>query len=404
MTTPQTVNNKGDPAAPSHWFHRRESLVAYFLVLFAVAFNLYHLYPEVAGDVLAWNDTVFHRLAIKMVVEVIKQGQDFTDPWQGSMGMGFPLFHYYQHFPHVTIALVHVLTLGSFAIADLLNWTNYLLLSHFPISIYWSLRRFDFDQLSAAMGGLVASLVATAGIGGLSFASYVFQGWGGHTQLWAMLLLPPALALGYRVLKEGRGYFWATLFLAVTLISHLIYGYMAFLTLGILALIQPTGSSSIKSLLQTILRRWSRLIILLLLVVVVTSYFLVPFFLDRPYLNNSVFHHPTRHDFYGYAAVLRGLVVGDLFDFGRIPSLTYLAAAGFGICLLRWRNERYLIPVAIFTLWLMLYFGRATWGSLMDVLPLSREIHMNRFVGGVHLGGIFFIAVALAAPLRWALS
>ena len=96
--------------------------------------------------------------------------------------------------------------------------------------------------------------------------------------------------------------------------------------------------------------------------------------------------------------------MGDLFDFGRIPSLTYLAAVGFGICLLRWRNERYLIPVAIFTLWLMLYFGRATWGSLMDVLPLSREIHMNRFVRGVHLGGIFFIAVALAAPLRWGLS
>ena len=121
MTTPQTVNNKGDPAAPSHWFHRRESLVAYFLVLFAVAFNLYHLCPEVAGDVLAWNDTVFHRLAIKMVVEAIKQGQDFTDPWQGSMGMGFPLFHYYQHFPHVTIALVHVFTFGLFLIDDLLN-------------------------------------------------------------------------------------------------------------------------------------------------------------------------------------------------------------------------------------------------------------------------------------------
>ena len=40
----------------------------------------------------------------------------------------------------------------------------------------------------------------------------------------------------------------------------------------------------------------------------------------------------------------------------------------------------------------------------MDLLPLSREIHMNRFVGRVHLGGIFLIAVALAAPLRWALS
>ena len=52
----------------------------------------------------------------------------------------------------------------------------------------------------------------------------------------------------------------------------------------------------------------------------------------------------------------------------------------------------------------MLYFGRATWGGLMDLLPLSREIHINRFVGGVHLGGIFLAAVALAAPLRWALS
>ncbi|MBQ10615.1 MAG: hypothetical protein CMJ45_03595, partial [Planctomyces sp.] len=28
----------------------------------------------------------------------------------------------------------------------------------------------------------------------------------------------------------------------------------------------------------------------------------------------------------------------------------------------------------------------------------------NRFIEGVHLGGIFLIAVALAAPLRWAIS
>ena len=289
MTTPQTANKKGEPTACSHWFHRRESLISFFLVLFAVTFNLYHLYPEVAGDVLAWNDNVFHLLATEMVVDAINQGQNFTDPWQGSMGMGVPLFHYYQHLPHVTIALVHVITLGIFSIADLLNWTNYLLLSLFPVSIYWASRLFGSDRLSAAMGGLIASLVATAGIGGLSFASYVFQGWGVHTQLWAMLLMPPALALGYGVLREGRGYFWATLFLAVTLISHLIYGYMAFLTLGFLALIQSTESSGFKSLLEIILRQWSRLIILLLLVVIVTSYFLVPFFLDRPYLNNSIF-------------------------------------------------------------------------------------------------------------------
>jgi len=264
----------------------------------------------------------------------------------------------------------------------MVNWTTYLFLSLFPLSIYWSLRRFGFDQLSCGMGALVASLVATNRLFGFGFGSYVSGGLGLYTQLWAMVLLPPAVAQGYRVLRDGRGYFWATLLLAAVLMSHVLYGYMAFLTLGVLAFIVTMRSPDLRALVSAMWRRCRRLMILFLLVVVLTSYFLVPFFLDRPYPNNSVFHHPTRHDSYGYAAVLRGLVVGDLFDFGRIPSLTYLAAAGFGICLLRWRNERYLIPVAIFTLWLMLYFGRATWGSLMDVLPLSREIHMNRFVGG----------------------
>ena len=132
MTTSDTGANSGEYAIPSQWFHRRESIIAYALVLFAVAFNIYHLYPEVAGDVLAWNDTVFHLLTIEAAVEAINQGRNFTDPWQASMGMSFPLFHYYQHLPHVTIALFHVLNLGIFPLAVLLNWTNYLLLSLFP--------------------------------------------------------------------------------------------------------------------------------------------------------------------------------------------------------------------------------------------------------------------------------
>jgi len=89
------------------------------------------------------------------------------------------------------------------------------------------------------MGGLVASLIVTPGIFGFGYISYFWRGYGLYTQLWAMVLLPPALAMGYRVLREGRGYFWATLLLAATLMSHVLYGYMAFLTLGILTFIQP---------------------------------------------------------------------------------------------------------------------------------------------------------------------
>ncbi|MDE0822006.1 MAG: YfhO family protein [Opitutales bacterium] len=58
----------------------------------------------------------------------------------------------------------------------------------------------------------------------------------------------------------------------------------------------------------------------------------------------------------------------------------------------------------IFVIWLLLFFGRTTWGSAVDLLPFSQNIHMHRFIGGVHLGGIFLAAAALAVPLRWAVT
>jgi hypothetical protein len=179
---------------------------------------------------------------------------------------------------------------------------------------------------------------------------------------------------------------------------------MAFLTLGALTFLQPGRLLNAKSILKVMWRRWRRLIILLLLVAGVTSYFLVPFFLDRPYLNISVWDKASRYDSFGLVWVLNALATGDLFDFGRFPSLSILVGVGFVICLLRWREDRYLIPVTIFLVWLTLYFGRATWGELIDLLPLSRDLFMVRFIAGVHLGGIYLMAVALATPWRWAIS
>ncbi|HIM37098.1 MAG TPA: hypothetical protein EYM38_03615 [Dehalococcoidia bacterium] len=401
LTSPVGPAEKG-LVASFRRFHWLEGFIVAWTLLVAVGFNLTYLYPGVAGDVLDGNDSVLHLLLARAAVEAITQGQDFTDPWQGTMSMGFPLFHYYQHLPHIGLALVHVLTLQAFPLADLLHWTTYLLLSLFPLSIYWSLRRFGFDRISSAMGGLVAPLAATNALYGFSFASYVFAGWGLYSQLWGMVLLPPALAVSYHVLRDGRGYFWATLLLAATLMSHLMYGYMVFLTLGALTFIQPAHLLNPKTFLEAMWRQWRRLIILFLLVVAVTSYFLVPLFLDIPYFNQSIWLDPRKYDSYGHSEVLSGLINGHLFDFNRFPSLTYLIFVGFVISLFRWREERYLIPVSIFLVWLLLYFGRSSWGSLIDLLPMSRYLHMHRFIAGVHLGGIFLIAVALAAPWRWA--
>ncbi len=407
MTTQETTEN----ANGGNGGQLVVNVIAVSALFVAVVFNLVLLSPEVRGGIFFFNDTVLHMLLIDMAVEAITKGQNVTDPWQGTMNMGTPVFHYYQHLPHVAVALVHVLTFEAIPVVTLVKWASYLLLSAFPLSIYWSLRRFGFSKLTAAMGGIVSPLVASLDAadlvelyGGLDYDSYTTRGWGLFTQLWAMVLLPPALALGYRVLRDGQGYFWATLLLASTFMSHLMFGYIAFITLGGLTFIQLSRLDHPRSIPAVMWVQWRRLMILVLLVAVVTSYFLIPFFLDRQYFNIRFFLEPVLRDSLGYSAVLEGLFKGSLFDFERLPSITILVLAGFVLCVVRWREERYLIPAAIFLLWLLLYFGRSTWGPLIDVLPMSRYIQMHRFIAGVHLGGILLAAIALAAAWRWAIS
>jgi len=426
-------------------YRLREPYIVVCLLFAAVAFNLSFLYPSFSVDALTGTDLLLHTILVESVIDAVNNGQNFLDPWQGSMGMGHPMFHYYQHLPHVALGLFQVLTFGVFPADGLVNWSAYLLVSIFPLSIYWSLRRFGFDQISSAMGGLVASLVATGGTQGFDYISYIGGAQGLYTQLWAMVLMPPALASGYRVLREGRGYFLAVLFLAATLMSHLLYGYMAFITLGVLIFIFPirltlpwdigsrsgaTGGtraqrrrsqrsgrpqtpdiipaappeSETLSYTASVFVRVRRLAVVFLLVVAVTSYFLVPFFLDLGFFNSSVHIDPRNYDSLGHSLALQVMFQGSMFDFERFPSLSILIIGGFAVCLLQWRSELYLIPITIFMIWLLLYFGRPTWGSLIDLLPLSQNILMFRFIGGIHLGGIFLVAVALGASWRWAMS
>jgi hypothetical protein len=411
------VNDKKAPASAAG--PGRARWVAALLLCLAIAFNLYHLYPEVAIQTPRLNDGVLHLLALEQMASSLAAGQDPTDSWLATVSLGYPLFHHYQHLAYLLPAILHYLSGGALALPPLFYWTQYLLLSLFPLSIYWSMRRFGFDSLPAALAGLLAPLLSTNALLGYDFASYVWRGAGLYTQLWAMLLLPPALAQGYVTLRTGRGYLWATLLLAATLLTHLVSGYMAVISLGVLAVVgarAPTpapspnlgeGNSPSPGGRGSWGVRWQRgkrLLLLLALTALVAAYFLLPFWLDRAYMNRSVWEKPDKYDSYGYEWVLRALVRGELFDFGRFPSLTILAGVGLALCLWHWREERYRIPVALALVWLLLYFGRPTWGILLDLLPMSRDLHLHRLIAGVHLGGIYLAGLGLAWPWQWALA
>ena len=219
-----------------------------------------------------------------------------------------------------------------------------------------------------------------------------------------MVLLPPALAQGYFALRTGRGYLWAVLLLAATLLTHLVLGYVALVSLLVLTLVASGRSSAPNAAQRPSPAGWRRRLrgkvaasgLLGLLVALVTAYFVVPFWLDSPYMNRSVWEKPEKYDSYGYEWVLGALVRGELFDFGRFPWLTcWLAWAWRFACGVGGMSAIAYLAV-LFVLWLLLYFGRPTWGVLLDLLPMSRDLHLHRLIGGVHLGAVFMAGVGLA--------
>ncbi len=364
----------------------KANLVAAALLLGAIAFNLALLWPEVAVDAPPLNDAALHLPLVQRAADALARGEDPTDPWVPYFVQGYPLFHHYQHLPHVGTALLYRALLGAVPLGTLFNWLRYLLLATFPLSVYWAARRLGFRARPAALAGVVSSLLATNGLLGLDMGSYIWRGSGLYTQLWGMWLLPPALAGLYRTLRDGRGYTGTALLLAATLLSHTVLGYVALLS-GLLFLflggLRPAG------------RRAGRLAIVYLLVALLAAYFLVPFFLDRAYMNRSVWEDPGKYDAYGWQWTLTALVKGELLDFGRFPSLTILAGVGLAVGLFHWKDERYRFAVVFFLAWLLLYFGRPTWGVLLNALPLSRDLHLHRLIAPVHLGAIGLCGIGL---------
>ncbi len=365
---------------------------ATLLLIAAVAFNLLTLWPEVGIETPALNDSVLHLTLVERTVDALARGEDPTDHWVSTFVQGYPLAHHYQHLPHLVTALLYRALGGAVPLTTLFNGLRYLLLSTFPLSIYWAGRRLGGGPLPAALAGSVSSLLSTNGLYGFELGSYVWRGYGMATQLWGMWLLGPAVAHLYTTVRDGRRFTGTVALLAATLLAHTLLGYVALLS-GSLFIFLGRASD--------IGRRMLRLALVFLLVALVASYFLLPFLLDHAFMNRSVWENPDKYDAYGWQWTLWTLCSGQLLDAGRVPSLTLLAGLGLGVCLARWRrDERCRLLVAFFVFWLLLYCGRPTWGVLLNLLPLSRDLHLHRFIAPVHLAAIGLIGGGMAWLLR----
>ena len=85
-----------------------------------------------------------------------------------------------------------------------MRWTLFALLVTWPISVFWGARLLGLSRTAAATAALLAPLVVSKPGYGFEWGSYVWRGYGLWPQAWGMWLLPIAVGLGSRFIRERR--------------------------------------------------------------------------------------------------------------------------------------------------------------------------------------------------------
>lgn len=450
-----------------------EKYLGIILLIIAVGFNLwtYRTEPTALVDP---NDNTFQFALVDRTNQIWSFAQQkctgiskpfcmlslLADHWVPNWAQGYNLPAYYSHIPQIIIVAtwkIAALFSSHYSLFTHYHYVVYFLLSLFPVTVFIALQTIGIPSVAAGLGALIASHLSTDGLYGLDPTSFLWRGYGLSSQLFAMIWLPLAVAYAWRYLNgtpTKRSLLLAILSLAAVTSGHLGMGIIAFMSIGVLALgpmirsiLTKSWDTNSTNLIRTHIQK---LLVVFGGVGLLLGYWILPILRDGNYHNISVWDGIWKFDSFGYREVLKNLFNGDLFDFGRFPILTILVGAGLfraasgkifedrfpnseskkrqqtdvrhnanasdNLVSSGARNftdepEYNYFPFAIlFVFWLLMYFGRTTWGSLFTLIPGMSEFHLSRFIVGVHLSGLFLIPLcfdwitsrthALVVPLK----
>jgi len=366
----------------------RYELPGLALVIVALLYNAWYAAPELRIGRVPVNDAVFHIAASERLGQGIAEGEPFLNPWVSEWALGYPVWQSYQPLGHLAAAAVFRI-FGAVATNEaIFAALSYLLIVFFPLSVYIGARLLGIGPAASGLAALLAfapSAVGTPGRYGLGYGSVLWRGSGLYTQLFALHLLVIGMGLSARALDAGGRLrrAWAGLMLALTSLSHIIFGYTAFVSAALLAVVGPPGERS---------RRLARLVSVAALGLALIAWFVAPLILAKGTVGHSRWEDPEKWDSYGAPFILGELFSGRLFDFGRPPLLTGLFLLGIiGIVLAR-REPVARRLAGLCGLWLALFFGRATWGPLIMLAGVPADLHLHRLQAVFELCAVMMTA------------
>jgi hypothetical protein len=216
--------------------------------------------------------------------------------------------------------------------------------------------------------------------------------------LFALHLLVIGLGLGARAMDRGgrTRLLGAALVLAATALSHIVFGYAAFVSLALLAVVGPRHTAGVRLV---------RLFTIAVPALLLLAWFVVPLVQASELVNHSRWEDPRKWDSYGARFILTELLAGRLLDFGRWPSLSLLVALGTVAAIVRVRHDtRAQRLLGLCGCWLVLFFGRETWGSLMLLAGVPADLHLHRLQAVFELSAVLLGAFGTIEILRWMLG
>jgi len=338
------------------------------------------------------DDASMHEQMVRYATRSIASGRLPLTGWFPYLGEGSPQFLHYQSLGAMVTGLA-----GTVVGADTaFRWSLLLLVGLWPIAVYGSARILGLGPWTSAAAAAMSPLLVSVPAVGYERGAYVWVGYGLWAQLWASWTLPFAWACTWRALDDRRYLSPAALMVALTIAFHFETGCLALMAVVMLPFLVP-------SRLRVRLTRAS---VLFGASVAAAAWALVPLVVYGKWAAiNEVLAGTPLENGYGARQILRWLVTGQVYDAGRFPVVSVLAAVGMAVAVYRWRTVAW--GRALIVLWgccLVLAFGRTTFGPLVNVIPFAGDLFFRRFLMGSQLAGLLLAGVGLATLGRGTVS
>jgi uncharacterized membrane protein len=379
--------------------------LALICVLAVVALNAFALSAELRAGKFDVNDSVLHYTLADRMVQAVERGENPMDFWVSEWSLGYPVPRTYQILGHLSLVFLYFLLGKTVSVLTLFVWARYLLLVLLPLSVYFSGRLLMLPKPAAVASAAISPLIATNGLYGLEYGSFLWRGNGLFTQAFAMHLLLLTLGFGFRAVRGKSSPGLAGVLLGLTLLAHFILGFIG--ALSLIALIFLPNVLDVR-------KRLTRIAVIGLTSSAVSAFQLIPMILDGPLINHSRWEPTWKWNSFGASYVVKTLLQGGLLDHGRLPVLSTLALLGAAVCVFKMRESRrgkkaqepdgpsatYGFVFAGALLWLLLFCGRPAWGVVFTVLGAD-NLQLHRLLAGFHAFAFFLIGIGLATLWTW---